>query len=279
MNGRRRGWVLGGWLVAAALFRRRLRRRLEPCGESGHVHQRDDDHAGAAEHDHLGSDANPGMGIHKIQHVVVIMQENRSFDTYFGTYPGRRRHPDAATAIPTVCVARSRDAATACEPYHDHRRRQRRRPARRCQNAVADIDGGKMDGFVAAARRARHGCDQTLNPACGDAAAVRTSWAITTARRSRTTGPTRTTSCSRTTCSSRTRPGACPRTCTWSPSGRRTARCRATPRAAATRSQHPGTPPDFARTPATATPTDPTTPGPTSPTCCTRTTSAGATTS
>ncbi|HEY4914300.1 MAG TPA: alkaline phosphatase family protein, partial [Candidatus Dormibacteraeota bacterium] len=27
-------------------------------------------------------------GIHKIQHVVVIMQENRSFDQYFGTFPG-----------------------------------------------------------------------------------------------------------------------------------------------------------------------------------------------
>ena len=27
-------------------------------------------------------------GIHKIKHVVVIMQENRSFDEYFGTYPG-----------------------------------------------------------------------------------------------------------------------------------------------------------------------------------------------
>ena len=27
-------------------------------------------------------------GIHKIRHVVVVMQENRSFDSYFGTYPG-----------------------------------------------------------------------------------------------------------------------------------------------------------------------------------------------
>src|SRR5438874_2488680 len=26
--------------------------------------------------------------IHTIQHVIVIMQENRSFDSYFGTYPG-----------------------------------------------------------------------------------------------------------------------------------------------------------------------------------------------
>ncbi len=29
----------------------------------------------------------PEVGIHKIQHVVVIMQENRSFDHYFGLYP------------------------------------------------------------------------------------------------------------------------------------------------------------------------------------------------
>ena len=27
----------------------------------------------------------PDPDIHKIKHVVVIMQENRSFDTYFGT--------------------------------------------------------------------------------------------------------------------------------------------------------------------------------------------------
>ena len=31
-------------------------------------------------------------GIHRIRHVVVIMQENRSFDSYFGTFgPGWRR--------------------------------------------------------------------------------------------------------------------------------------------------------------------------------------------
>jgi phospholipase C len=37
-------------------------------------------------------------GIHKIQHVVMIQQENRSFDSYFGTYPG-------ANGIPAgICV-------------------------------------------------------------------------------------------------------------------------------------------------------------------------------
>ena len=29
-------------------------------------------------------------GIHKIQHVIMLMQENRSFDSYFGTFPGAR---------------------------------------------------------------------------------------------------------------------------------------------------------------------------------------------
>jgi len=28
-------------------------------------------------------------GIHKIKHVIIVMQENRSFDTYFGTIPVR----------------------------------------------------------------------------------------------------------------------------------------------------------------------------------------------
>ena len=37
-------------------------------------------------------------GIHKIRHVVIIMQENRSFDHYFGTYPGADGIP------PGVCV-------------------------------------------------------------------------------------------------------------------------------------------------------------------------------
>ena len=33
------------------------------------------------------------VGIHKIKHVVIIMQENRSFDEYFGTYPGVEGFP------------------------------------------------------------------------------------------------------------------------------------------------------------------------------------------
>ena len=40
----------------------------------------------------------PPRGIHKIEHVIVIMQENRSFDHYFGTFPGADGIP------PNVCA-------------------------------------------------------------------------------------------------------------------------------------------------------------------------------
>ena len=35
-------------------------------------------------------------GIHLIKHVVIIMQENHSFDNYFGTYPGADGIPGLA---------------------------------------------------------------------------------------------------------------------------------------------------------------------------------------
>src|SRR5260370_9422305 len=56
-------------------------------------------------------------GIHKIQHVVVIMQENRSFDQYFGTYPGADGLPTQNGQF-TTCIP---DPATnvCVRPYHD----------------------------------------------------------------------------------------------------------------------------------------------------------------
>ena len=97
-----------------------------------------------------------GSGIHLIRHVVVIMQENRSFDSYFGTYPGADGIP------PGVCVP---DPATqACvAPYHDSSDRNSGGP-HGADAAVADIDGGRMDGFIAQSERGR-GCSSNL-PAC-----------------------------------------------------------------------------------------------------------------
>ncbi len=79
-------------------------------------------------------------GLDKIKHFVFIMQENRSFDSYFGTYPG-------ADGIPAgVCVT---DPHGGCvKPYHDTNNVNRGGP-HNWNNAQADINGGKMDGFVA----------------------------------------------------------------------------------------------------------------------------------
>ena len=41
----------------------------------------------------------PVSGIHKIRHVVIIMQENRSFDEYFGTYPGADGIPPVSASL------------------------------------------------------------------------------------------------------------------------------------------------------------------------------------
>src|SRR5258708_7737281 len=57
----------------------------------------------------------PGAG--KIQNVIIIMQENRSFDEYFGTFPGADGIP-MVNGVPTVCVP-DPDLGTCVRPYHD----------------------------------------------------------------------------------------------------------------------------------------------------------------
>jgi phospholipase C len=83
--------------------------------------------------------------IHRIKHVVVIMQENRSFDSYFGTYPGADGFPTQNGHF-SVCVP-DPAAGDCAYPYHDpalvNIGAKHNGPA-----AIADVDGGKMDGFI-----------------------------------------------------------------------------------------------------------------------------------
>jgi phospholipase C len=102
-------------------------------------------------------------GIHKIRHVVIIFQENRSFDSYFGTYPGADGIP-MADGVPTVCVP---DPATgACvKPYLDHADLNGGGP-HDAVNSTADINGGKMTGFIAQAQKGKRRCADPTNPVC-----------------------------------------------------------------------------------------------------------------
>jgi phospholipase C len=107
--------------------------------------------------------ATPGVGLQKIQHIVVIMQENRSFDEYFGLYPGADGLPRQNGEF-TVCV--SDPANSECvKPYHDPTDRNGGGP-HGSSNASADINGGKMDGFVGQAEVGRKGCVATVDPKC-----------------------------------------------------------------------------------------------------------------
>jgi phospholipase C len=105
-------------------------------------------------------------GIHKIRHVVVIMQENRSFDSYFGTYPGADGIP-MRNGAPTVCVP---DPVTrvCVKPYHSSTDRDGGGPHQHV-DALRDIDHGRMDGFIRQEQRGRrHSCRGLQDPACAE---------------------------------------------------------------------------------------------------------------
>ena len=107
------------------------------------------------------------QGIHKIKHVVVIMQENRSFDSYFGTFPGADGI-QMTNGSPTACVPDP--AKNSCDrPFHDPKLVNGGGPHSQ-RNAFADVDSGKMDGFVTQSEQAKTGCADVQNPACANGA-------------------------------------------------------------------------------------------------------------
>ncbi len=124
---------------------------------------------GESDRAHRSSTAPAGAGstdIGKIRHVVVIMQENRSFDTYFGTFPGADGIPMNG-GTPSVCVP-DPVRGSCVRPAVDHADVNGGGP-HGAANAVADVNGGKMDGFVAQAEGGRRGCLDLNNPACTNA--------------------------------------------------------------------------------------------------------------
>ncbi len=102
-----------------------------------------------------------------IKHIIIIMQENRSFDSYFGTYPGADGLPRNASGQFTVC---SPDPTTGqcVYPYHNSDDKNGGGP-HGAPNATADIDGGKMDGFQASAEKGQRGCGDLNDPKCTNA--------------------------------------------------------------------------------------------------------------
>src|SRR6476659_9764103 len=86
-------------------------------------------------------------GIHKIKHVIAVMQENRSFDNYFGTFPGADGIPRQGTR-PSACLPDPR-LGHCVRPFHDVHLIDGGGP-HTLQAARVDIGRGRMDGFVRA---------------------------------------------------------------------------------------------------------------------------------
>jgi phospholipase C len=85
-----------------------------------------------------------------IRHVITVMQENHSFDNYFGTYPGADGVPDDAcmpwdpVSPKGRCVAPFHIGSTPVEDLSDTP-----------QVAAAQRNGGAMDGFLSAIAQQR----------------------------------------------------------------------------------------------------------------------------
>jgi phospholipase C len=105
----------------------------------------------------VAAPAQAAKGIHKIRHVVIIMQENRSFDNYFGTFPGADGIP-MRHGVPKACIPDPL-RHKCVRPFHDSHYVDFGGPHE--QNAYkTDYNGGRMDGFI----RARESCTNALDP-------------------------------------------------------------------------------------------------------------------
>ena len=115
----------------------------------------------AAGQAHAASDA-------PIKHVIIIMQENRSFDQYFGTFPGADGIP------PDTCVPLNPTEPLGCvKPFHDVHDVNAGGP-HGADNAQADLDDGittdKMDGFLLEQSSAPNTCAVPNSPSCSGSA-------------------------------------------------------------------------------------------------------------
>jgi phospholipase C len=116
----------------------------------------------------MSGSAPPGS-LALIKHIVIIMQENRSFDHYFGTFPGAEGIPLDAQGNPTAFNIDPRNG-NKIYPFHTSVDANAGGP-HGSSAAIADIDGGKMDGFVATQVNAARNCVNPNDPGCAGAGA------------------------------------------------------------------------------------------------------------
>jgi phospholipase C len=113
--------------------------------------------------------AAPPTGAQKLQHLIFIVQENRSFDHYFGTFPGADGIPMDADGDPTACIP-DPVLGHCSSPYHTTSLVQEGGPHDH-HAAIVDVADGRMSGFAVAAAQGRQRCatvEHRFTAACRD---------------------------------------------------------------------------------------------------------------
>ena len=111
----------------------------------------------------LPTASNLALARQNIKHIVIIMQENRSFDSYFGTYPGANGIP-MNNGVPTVCSADPK-TGECIKPYYNPNDVNSGGP-HAAASARTDIAGGQMNGFIVSFRSAQKACKSPNTPGC-----------------------------------------------------------------------------------------------------------------
>ena len=94
--------------------------------------------AGSAGH----SNAQFMQEVKKINHIIWIIQENHSFDNYFGTFPGADGFP------PSTCEPKLPGSHGCVAPFHMPKGAPNCDLGHSWRTAHAAYDNGKMDGYV-----------------------------------------------------------------------------------------------------------------------------------
>jgi phospholipase C len=90
-----------------------------------------------------------------IEHLIFVVQENRSFDHYFGTYPGANGIP-MRDGKPAVCVP-DPILDRCVRPYHSRAQGHIGGPHFQSHSDI-DVNGGRMDGFIRALAQTEAPC-------------------------------------------------------------------------------------------------------------------------
>jgi phospholipase C len=134
---------------------------LAVCACGGRSHS----NSSAAPDASVNPAASSAIAAGKVKHVIIIMQENRSFDHYFGTYPGADGIPMDG-GVPSVCAPDLDGDAGCVAPFHStsdfNSGGGHSHP-----DFVRDYDNGKMDGFLQSSGAGHDPCRSPNDPRCG----------------------------------------------------------------------------------------------------------------